>query len=390
MPDIPLRRALITLCVIATAACEESRPSPSLTGPELHPLAAVIPSGVTVQSFDASRALVGHVSGHSFAFATGQPYALARQLLTGAAPDIQFLGTPEVTPAALEQADIFFIGPISPGMSEAEICRLETYVEHGGALIEARNLGTRPELLGTVPGDPFQTAIIHIVDAASELVSGSYGSFTNVQVGFAYPFAQIGEADVVGTGAGDPALLQLHSSAQRAGRAVLIGDEEVFMTGSFGGERANTLDIFSQNRSFLLNAFAWLGQAPGLAAGTDFSHCEPFIPVTIDIKPGGDDNPVNAAAPRTVIPVAVFGAEDFDVAAIDPSTVAFGPGGATEIHGRGHTEDVDGDGWADMVFHFRTGETGIACGDTHATLTGELLDGRSFRGSDAVRVLGCG
>ena len=43
----------------------------------------------------------------------------------------------------------------------------------------------------------------------------------------------------------------------------------------------------------------------------------------------------------------------------------------------------------DMMFHFRTQETGNVCGDTEATLTGELYDGTPIAGTDTVNTVGC-
>ena len=108
------------------------------------------------------------------------------------------------------------------------------------------------------------------------------------------------------------------------------------------------------------------------------------IQADVDIKPGSDENPVNTKS-KGVIPVAVYSTEDFDATTIDPLSVTFGPNGATESHGTGHIEDVNGDGLDDLVLHFKTQETGIAKGDTEATLTGTTFDGTAIQGSDTIR-----
>ncbi len=42
-----------------------------------------------------------------------------------------------------------------------------------------------------------------------------------------------------------------------------------------------------------------------------------------------------------------------------------------------------------MLLHFRTQDTGIACGDESASLTGETLDGQPFEGTDSIETVGC-
>jgi hypothetical protein len=108
----------------------------------------------------------------------------------------------------------------------------------------------------------------------------------------------------------------------------------------------------------------------------------------IDIKPESDDNSIN---PRSngVIPVAVLGSIDFDATQIRVSTVIFGPDAATPEH-NGHVEDVNNDGFMDMLFHFTTRESGIQCGDTEAFLRGEIFDGQSFGNLDSITTIGCG
>jgi len=120
--------------------------------------------------------------------------------------------------------------------------------------------------------------------------------------------------------------------------------------------------------------------------GSDTIKVIRTIEVDIDIKPGSDPNSINTKS-KGVIPVAILGSDTFDVTDIDVTTLAFGPSGASPSHDpAGHLEDVNDDGFTDLVTHYKQKETGLASGDTDACITGATTAGIPIDGCDSVKV----
>jgi hypothetical protein len=116
----------------------------------------------------------------------------------------------------------------------------------------------------------------------------------------------------------------------------------------------------------------------------------PLIPVDIDIKPGSYPNSINNDG-HGVIPVAILGNADFDVTLIVPETVALA-GMAIKAVGKAnkllsHYEDVNGDGFDDLVVQIEDADGTLTEGTTEATLTGELMDGTLIEGSDEITIV---
>jgi CSLREA domain-containing protein len=115
--------------------------------------------------------------------------------------------------------------------------------------------------------------------------------------------------------------------------------------------------------------------------------------VEIDIRPGNESNSINPYG-RGRISVAILGSAVFDVIDIDVATLRFGPEAAAPDDDLSVTavfenqlRDVDGDGFADLVSHYRAQSTGIAFGDAEACVTGATLHGALFEGCDAIKTV---
>jgi hypothetical protein len=113
---------------------------------------------------------------------------------------------------------------------------------------------------------------------------------------------------------------------------------------------------------------------------------------TIDIEALSTINPRS----RGVTPVAIFGSDYLDVASVDVETLRFGPGQASTKHDLSdpwiyneHLQDLNLDGFIDLVAHFPTRESGFDCEDESALLTADLIDESSIEGEDSIRVIGC-
>jgi hypothetical protein len=115
--------------------------------------------------------------------------------------------------------------------------------------------------------------------------------------------------------------------------------------------------------------------------------CE--IDAAIDIVPRSFPNSINVKTARSKIPVAILSSATFDATSVDLRSITFGPDGAMVDNNSSQVRDVNGDGLPDLMMNFRSGNTGIQCGDTSATLSGATSDGQHFVASDSVDTWRC-
>jgi hypothetical protein len=111
----------------------------------------------------------------------------------------------------------------------------------------------------------------------------------------------------------------------------------------------------------------------------------------IDIKPGSYPNSINPGA-RGTVPVAILGTPDFDAATVDAATVKL-EGAPVKMKKKNEPmaslEDVNNDGYLDMVVHIDTEKLELETEATVATLEGKTIGETpdDIKGIDTVKVV---
>ncbi|MHC4479119.1 MAG: hypothetical protein ACYTEL_26130 [Planctomycetota bacterium] len=134
-----------------------------------------------------------------------------------------------------------------------------------------------------------------------------------------------------------------------------------------------------------------------------------IVPAALDIKPGSCPNPLNTNTQgKGRLPMAILGTENFDVNDIHPASIKIAevvlpkkPPSIEDVstpveEDECTCQEVDPDGFADLVIHFSRQEIILALGldemapgtEVPITVTGELLDGTPFEATDCVILVG--
>lgn len=234
----------------------------------------------------------------------------------------------------------------------------------------------RIEDLGTLPGDVQSTAVC--VNDRGQILGGSsdtrgiYRTFL-WEDGVMHDLGQIPGAAMNDVGqfvgrATIPGLGQVH--------AVLWQDGVLTDLGSLGDSSV----ACSINKAGLI-----VGETRPAPHWGNMHACLwiPLITVQVDVKPGDSENSINPRS-KGVTPVAIMSTDEFEISALDPSSVVFA--GTSPICWA--FEDVDSDGDQDVVLFFRTEALIVAEGDTEVGLTGKACDGREIEGTDSIKIVG--
>jgi hypothetical protein len=107
----------------------------------------------------------------------------------------------------------------------------------------------------------------------------------------------------------------------------------------------------------------------------------------IDVRPGSPNNNIQPNS-GGVVSVAILSSSDLDAATVDPATLRFGPN-QTGVKSVRRLRDVNGDKLRDLVVQFRISESGVRCGDSTVSVSGQTVQGTFFEGSDSIGTVGC-
>jgi hypothetical protein len=203
----------------------------------------------------------------------------------------------------------------------------------------------------------------------------TFTAVLNVPNATGAPFAYLPEVQIGGE-------KQTIAADNVSGTAVTVTDPT--LDGSTSGSGAVTFSVAETGHLWqAVHSDTW---------GMFYQGTEPAAnatPVTIVVKPwSGPVAPINPTSQGT-IPVAILSTSSFDATTVDVATVRFGVFGTEATSAQSSTEDVNGDGIPDLVLHFPTQSTGITCGTTAVTLTGQTTSGQQFRGTAPITTPAC-
>ena len=161
-------------------------------------------------------------------------------------------------------------------------------------------------------------------------------------------------------------------------------------TGTDDGGRLVTIDVGTSSYSFV-GALVAANQTPPTFAGGSLAGLAFDVPcVRIDIKPGDEQNCFNNNG-NGVIPVAILGAPLLDVTTIDPASVML-ESMAVKMVGKSNKllasiEDVNNDGFDDLLVKIEDMDNVFLPGATIATLTAMFFDTTTFVAIDSICIV---
>jgi hypothetical protein len=326
-----------------------------------------------------------------------------------------------ITEQVLTGFDILMSAYRMHEFDDAEISAVESYIKSGGGLWVLHDHNTGPTAANSLSshfGVTFNRDVIgdltdrrglyiwpniHVLDEhpITDGVS-SFGYYAGCSLNVNAPAVVIASGD-------DDAYSANYSSFPPVmavtticrGRAVFVGDHTPLHPNYY----PEKLD--EEEQLLLMNIVNWISSA----------GYEPAI-APVDVKPGSCPNPLNVSVfekspkhPHSpnggVLPIAVLGSAEFDVYNVDVSSLClsgvaplrydFEDVGTPPSNGNDCDCTSEGpDGFVDLTLKFQRSEIVAALGMVSVgdviplTLTGNLVDGEPFEGTDCVTIVGGG
>ena len=112
--------------------------------------------------------------------------------------------------------------------------------------------------------------------------------------------------------------------------------------------------------------------------------------IEIEIKPGSDSKAIPIRTER-VFPIAIFGAADLDVTLVNPRTIRISAADK-KLVGRADTrtcrrQDINGDGFEDLVCDVKTAVFRLDLGELVVTLVAETYAREPLTGEDTILIV---
>ena len=144
------------------------------------------------------------------------------------------------------------------------------------------------------------------------------------------------------------------------------------------GQGQQLLDTLGQSNGFI--------SGPEWVPGVELLSPKNCAAITIDFEVKPDHINPNS---RGLLTVTIPTRDTLDATTIDPTTVRFGRSGTETAPVDVNKKDVNGDGQPDLLLRFRVLDTGIQCGDSSVSITGQTVNGTPIQGSDSITTVGC-
>ncbi|MDH3389351.1 MAG: hypothetical protein OEN02_15780 [Gammaproteobacteria bacterium] len=112
--------------------------------------------------------------------------------------------------------------------------------------------------------------------------------------------------------------------------------------------------------------------------------------IAIEVKPGSAEKIIRVKTER-VFPIAILGAEDLDVIAINPRTIRVNAAGGKLVGGSDtrtcKREDANADGYQDLVCQVKIAAFRVEAGETVMNLVAESYDRVPLRGEAEIQLV---